>query len=171
LGGRRDGFDEAREPASRNRRPLRVGAISCAAGDRFARRQRRFAMANDSLAGRKLVQVALTCRDLDRARTFYRDMLGLPLLFEAGHMLFFDMGGQRLMVGLSEKPEQPIGGTYIYFDAPDLPALILALKAKGVEMIGDVETLQRTDTHDLKLQFFKDPDDNEIGLMGMVAKA
>ena len=42
-------------------------------------------MANDSLAGRKLVQVALTCRDLDRARTFYRDTLGLPLLFEAGH--------------------------------------------------------------------------------------
>jgi hypothetical protein len=28
--------------------------------------------------------------------------------------------------------------------------------------------LQRTPTHELKLQFFKDPDGNEIGLMGMV---
>jgi len=124
-----------------------------------------------NLAGRKLVQVALTVKDLDRARMFYRDTLGLPLMFEAGHMLFFDIGGQRLMVGLSEKPDQPIGGTYIYFDAPDLPALVPALKAKGVEMTGNTETLQRTDTHELKLQFFKDPDGNQIGLMGMVAKA
>lgn len=121
-----------------------------------------------TLAGRKLVQVALTCRDLDRARVFYRDTLGLPLMFEAGSMLFFDAGGQRLVVGLAEKPDRPIGGTYIYFDAPDIAALVSALKAKGVEMIGNIETLQRTGTHELKLQFFRDPDGNEIGLMGMV---
>lgn len=127
---------------------------------------------NMGLAGRKLVQVALTCRDLDRTRSFYRDILGLPLLFEAGHMLFFDIGGQRLMVGLSEKPDLPAtGGTYIYFDAPDLPQLVPALKARGVEFIGNTETLQRTETHELKLQFFRDPDGNEIGLMGMVPKA
>ena len=98
------------------------------------------------------------------------DTLGLPLLFEAGHMLFFDMGGQRLMVGLSEKPEQPIGGTYIYFDAPDVGALASKLRAKGVELIGAIETLQQTPTHDLKLQFFRDPDGNKPGLMGMVPK-
>jgi predicted enzyme related to lactoylglutathione lyase len=124
-----------------------------------------------NLVGRKLVQVALTVRDLDRARTFYRDTLGLTLMFEAGTMLFFDIGGQRLMVGLAEKPDQPIGGTYIYFDAPDLPELVSSLKAKGVEMTGNTETLQRTDTHELKLQFFKDPDGNQIGLMGMITKA
>ncbi|HEX3810967.1 MAG TPA: VOC family protein [Rhizomicrobium sp.] len=129
-------------------------------------------MAQEStLAGRKLVQVALTTSDLDRARTFYRDTLGLPLLFEAGNMLFFDAGGTRLTVGLNEKPDAPIGGTYIYFDAPDVEALAAALKAKGVELIGSIEVLQRTATHELKLQFFKDPDGNEIGLMGMVAVA
>ena len=130
-------------------------------------------MANElNLAGRKLMQVALTVRDLDRARTFYRDTLGLNLMFEAGTMLFFDIGGQRLMVGLAEKPDQLVGGsTYIYFDAPDLPDLVAALKSKGVEMIGNTETLQRSETHELKLQFFKDPDGNQIGLMGMVPKA
>jgi predicted enzyme related to lactoylglutathione lyase len=123
-----------------------------------------------NLAGRKLVQVALTVRDLDRARAFYRDTLGLTLMFEAGTMLFFDIGGQRLMVGLAEKPDQAVGGsTYIYFDAPDLPELMAALKARGVEMIGNTETLQRTETHELKLQFFRDPDGNQLGLMGMVA--
>ena len=123
------------------------------------------------LKSHKLMQVALTVRDLDRARTFYRDTLGLTLMFEAGTMLFFDIGGLRLMVGLAEKPDQPVGGsTYIYFDAPDLPELVAALKAKDVEMIGNTETLQRTDSHELKLQFFKDPDGNQIGLMGMVPK-
>src|ERR1700761_8976328 len=125
-----------------------------------------------NLSGRKLVQVALTVRDLDKARVFYRDTLGLTLLFEAGPMLFFDIGGQRLMVGRAENADKPIaGGTHIYFDAPDLPALVMALKSKGVAMVGNTETLQRTDTHELKLQFFKDPDGNEIGLMGMVPKA
>ena len=124
-----------------------------------------------SLGGRKLVQVALTCRDLDRARSFYRDTLGLPLLFEAGNMLFFQLEGLRLMVGLSEKPDQPGGGSYIYFDAPDVETLAPALKARGVELIGNTETLQRTASHDLKLQFFRDPDGNEIGLMGLVPKA
>jgi catechol 2,3-dioxygenase-like lactoylglutathione lyase family enzyme len=121
-----------------------------------------------SLAGRKLVQVGLTCRDLDTARSFYRDKLGLPLMFEAGSMLFFQMEGLRLMVGLSEKPDRPIGGTYIYFDAPDVEALAATLKSRGVELIGNTETLQRTESHELKLQFLRDPDGNEIGLMGLV---
>jgi catechol 2,3-dioxygenase-like lactoylglutathione lyase family enzyme len=123
-----------------------------------------------SLAGRTVVQVALTCRNLDRARAFYRDTLGLPLMFEAGNILFFQLEGLRLMVGLSEKPDQPVGGTYIYFDAPDVEALAAALETRGVELIGSIETLQRTASHDLKLQFFRDPDGNEIGLMGMVPK-
>ncbi len=121
-----------------------------------------------NLAGRKLVQVALTCRDLERARNFYRDTLGLPLMFEAGNMLFFDVAGQRLMVGLSETPDRPIGGSHLYFDAPDLLALAEALKARGVKFTGNVETLQRTATHELKLQFFADPDGNALALMGMV---
>jgi catechol 2,3-dioxygenase-like lactoylglutathione lyase family enzyme len=123
-----------------------------------------------NLAGRKLVQVALTCRDLDRARTFYRDTLGLPLLFEAGNMLFFQLEGLRLMVGLSEKPDRPIGGTYIYFDAPDMAALGEALEARGVKFVGPPVAVQQTQTHELQLREFLDPDGNALALMGMVPK-
>jgi hypothetical protein len=38
-------------------------------------------------AGRPLVQVALTVRDLDRARAFYRDVLGRSLMFEVSGMM------------------------------------------------------------------------------------
>jgi predicted enzyme related to lactoylglutathione lyase len=122
------------------------------------------------LKGRKLVQVALTCRDLDRARSFYRDTLGLPLMFEAGTMLFFDAGGQRLMIGREEKPGGVIGGSLIYFDAPDIDALGPALEAKGVKFVGPATVVQSTQTHELKLREFFDPDGNALALMGMVAK-
>jgi catechol 2,3-dioxygenase-like lactoylglutathione lyase family enzyme len=121
-----------------------------------------------TLAGRKLVQVALTCRDLDRARTFYRDTLGLPLMFEAGNMLFFQVEGQRLMIGKEEQPGSVIGGGVIYFDAPDIDALGSALEARGVRFERPAETVQRTATHELKLRAFHDPDGNAIALMGMV---
>ena len=123
-----------------------------------------------SLAGRKLQQVALTCRDLDRARSFYRDTLGLPLLFEAGNMLFFQLEGLRLMVGLAHKPDQPIGGSVIYFDAPDIEELGAALEARGIGFLGPAVTVQQTGTHELKLREFYDPDGNALALMGMVPK-
>ena len=97
-----------------------------------------------TLAGRKLVQVAFTCRDLDRARSFYQGTLGLPLMFEAGNMLFFQLEGVRLMVGQEEKPGGAIGGGVIYFDAPDIEALGAALEARGVVFARPAETVQRT---------------------------
>jgi catechol 2,3-dioxygenase-like lactoylglutathione lyase family enzyme len=124
-----------------------------------------------SLSGRKLVQVGLTCRDLDRARAFYRDTLGLPLLFEGGNMLFFQLEGLRLMVGLAHKPDQPIGGSLVYFDAPDMAALGAALEARGVRFLGPAVTVQETETHELQLREFFDPDGNALALMGMVPKA
>jgi len=121
-----------------------------------------------SLGGRKLVQVAFTCRDLDRARAFYRDTLGLPLMFEAGNMLFFQLDGLRLMVGREEKPGGPIGGGVIYFDAPDIDALGAVLEARGVTFTGPAEIVQRTATHELKLRACRDPDGNAVALMGIV---
>jgi catechol 2,3-dioxygenase-like lactoylglutathione lyase family enzyme len=120
-----------------------------------------------SLRNRKLVQVALTSRDLDRSRSFYRDTLGLTLLFEVGGMLFFDLGGIRLLIGTENSLGQP-GGSVLYFDAPDIDTLAPALEQKGVTFIGPVQILQRTESHELKLRIFRDPDGNPLALMGMV---
>src|SRR4051794_11043722 len=100
-----------------------------------------------TLGDRKLVQVGLTCRDLDRARAFYRDVLGLPLLFEAGNMLFFQLEGLRLMIGKEQQPGSSIGGSLIYFDAPDIDLLGPALEAKGIDFTGPATVVQRTETH------------------------
>ena len=122
-----------------------------------------------TLAGRKLVQAALTITDMPRAIAFYRDVLGFPLLFETNGMAFFQAGELRLMVG-SNSPDPPARGTVLYFDAPDIDVLAPALEAKGVVFIGPIEVLQRTETHELKLRIFRDPDGNPLALMGMVAR-
>jgi len=125
-------------------------------------------MPDDTLAGRSLMQVALTCRDLERAKTFYRDTLGLPLLFEVSGMLFFQLDGTRLMIGKEQKPGSPIGGSLIYFNAPDIDTLGPALEKKGIKFVGPAGVVQRTATHELKLREFFDPDGNALALMGMV---
>ena len=52
-------------------------------------------------------QIHITVRDIDRAVAFYRDTLGLPLLFQVPgrDMAFFDCGGVRLYLGRAESDE------------------------------------------------------------------
>lgn len=127
------------------------------------------ATSGQSLADRKLVQVALTTRDLERSKRFYRDTLGLHLLFEAGGMLFFDVAGTRLLIGTENTAGEP-GGSILYFDAPDIDELGPALESKGVAFLGPAQVVQRTQTHDLKIRAFRDPDGNVLQLMGTVAR-
>lgn len=126
-----------------------------------------------NLAGRSLVQVALPCSDLGRSVAWYRDVLGLPLLFETNGMAFFQAGNLRLMLGEQRGTEEDAdfqpGGAALYFDAPDLPSLSFALETTGVEFVGPAEVLQRTDKGELQLRFFRDPDGNLLALMGVVA--
>src|SRR5215475_27259 len=97
-----------------------------------------------SLKYRPFAQVGLTTRDLARAKSFYAETLGLPFLFEAANMLFFQLaGGVRLMVGLGDETK-PIGGSLLYFDAPDIDAAGPALEAKGVKFLGPAVVVQRT---------------------------
>ena len=118
-----------------------------------------------SLAGRKVVQAAVTVTDLPRAVGFYRDVLGLPFLFETNGMAFFQAGETRLLVGLNPHGT-PSDGSVLYFDAPDIDPLRAALEGLGIVFNGPTQVLQRTASHELKLASFRDPDGNALALMG-----
>jgi methylmalonyl-CoA/ethylmalonyl-CoA epimerase len=58
-----------------------------------------------SLSLSRIEQVAIPVRDLARATAFYRDRLGMKLLFEVPSQLaFFDCDGIRLALSTSSDP-------------------------------------------------------------------
>lgn len=84
-------------------------------------------------------------------------------------MLFFELPGLRLMIGTENSAGEP-GGSILYFDAPGIDTLAPALEARGVQFLAPAQIVQRTETHDLKLRAFRDPDGNTLQLMGMVRR-
>jgi predicted enzyme related to lactoylglutathione lyase len=109
-----------------------------------------------------LAQLALTVTDLDAARAFYRDALGLPHLFDAGTMAFFDCGGVRLLVGTGEA--KPGGGTLAYFRVANVEAAVASLKRRGAEIVQEAHLVAPMKSYDLWLAFVKDPSGNVLGL-------
>ena len=109
-------------------------------------------------------QIALTVRDVERATAFYRGTLGMKFLFSAGHLAFFQCGTVRLMLGTSEQPAAN-SGTILYFKIPDIEAAYSALSAAGISFLQKPHLVARMPDHDLWMAFFKDLDDNTLGLM------
>src|SRR5215475_5241033 len=80
----------------------------------------------------RIHQISLRTQDTASAVAFYRDALGLKLLFEAPPQLaFFDCGGVRLMLSPAE-PEFDHQGSVIYFAVKDIKATHAALTEGGV---------------------------------------
>jgi len=115
-----------------------------------------------------IAQIALTVQDLSRALAFYRDVLGMQFLFEAGNMAFFQCGSVRLMIGASDKPAG--SGGIVYFRVPDIQAAAGLLTAQGVALVQEPHLVARMKSHDLWLAFLNDPDGNTLGLMSEVAR-
>jgi len=116
------------------------------------------------LSQSRIGQIAIVCRDIDRATAFYRDTLGLRFLFSAPPRLaFFDCGGVRLMISTSEG--EPVGTSVLYFVVSDIEAQRIALAAKGVRFVGEPHMIARMPDHELWLAEFRDSEDNVMALM------
>lgn len=114
-------------------------------------------------------QISMNARDLGRAVAFYRDQLGLPLLFEVPpKMAFFDCGGVRLMLSLPESAEYDHPGSVLYFTVPDIQAAYADLSARGVTFAGAPHLIARMPDHELWMAFFRDPEGNTLALMSEV---
>ena len=109
-------------------------------------------------------QIALTVTDIDRSVAFYRDALGMKLLFQVSGMGFFDCDGIRLMISGSEKPEEH-HGSVVYFKVPDIQRAFETLRGRGVPFEGEPHLVARMPSHDLWMAFFRDPDRNLLALM------
>jgi len=115
-------------------------------------------------------QIAITVRDLRQATTFYRDTLGIKLLFEVPNMAFFDCGGIRLMMSQAEKPECDHPASILYFRVPEIQTAHQTLRARGVRFEDKPHLVARMPDHELWMTFFRDMDNNLFALMSEVRK-
>ena len=112
----------------------------------------------------RIGQIAVTVGNLERAVTFYRDTLGMALLFQVPNMAFFDCGGIRLMLSLAEKQGE-IFSSVIYYRVDQIQQAYEVLSSRGVEFEAKPHLIAKMPDHDLWMAFFRDPDRNLLALM------
>jgi predicted enzyme related to lactoylglutathione lyase len=113
----------------------------------------------------RLHQIAQRIHDLDRAVAFYRDALGLPLLFTAPPSLaFFDCGGVRLMLS-PPSPGHDHPASVLYFAVDDIHAMHGALAARGVAFTSPPAKIATLADREVWLAGFTDTEGNSLALM------
>lgn len=108
--------------------------------------------------------------DVQRALEFYRDVLGVPFLFQVPRMAFFDLAGVRLMLSEPEGAEHDHPGSVLYFLVPDIGAAHGELEGRGVSFEGPPHLIAKMPDHDLWMAFFRDSEGNLLALMSEVRK-
>jgi len=118
----------------------------------------------------KIGQIAITVRDLARAKDFYQSTLGMKFLFDAGAMCFFQCGEIRFALGASEQ-HTPTTGTILYFKVADIHRTHALLKGQDVAFVQPPHLVARMPDHELWLAFLLDPDGNTLALMSEIPVA
>jgi methylmalonyl-CoA/ethylmalonyl-CoA epimerase len=115
----------------------------------------------------KLVQVALRAENLDRVAAFYERLLGSPptARFDPPGLLFFDVGGVRLMFGREAEP------SLVYLGVDDVETTIAGLRGHA-EVISEPHVIfSHTDDSlgpagmDEWQAFLRDPEGNSVGIV------
>ncbi len=111
----------------------------------------------------------LTIVDVERAKEFYRDRLGLRLIGEEPpYALVFDANGIMLRLGMG-KERTPAAGTVLGWQVPDASAAVRELAEAGIrferyEFLKQDEQGIWSSPTGAKVAWFKDPDGNVLSI-------
>ena len=117
------------------------------------------------MSATRLAQVAVTVRDLERAKAFYGDILGLAHLFDAPPGLaFFQCGDTRLMLSQPEGPETA-GNSILYYGVDDVAAVHKAMRDRGIAFEEAPRRIAEVDGKPVHLAICRDSEGNLLGLI------
>jgi methylmalonyl-CoA/ethylmalonyl-CoA epimerase len=118
-----------------------------------------------ALSPSHLSQIGIPVRDLEAAKRFYGESLGLAHLFDAPPGLsFYQCGQTRLMLSQSEGSDTD-AGVILYYDVPDARAAQAELAAAGCTFHGETRCIARVGDKDVWLAITNDGQGNHVGLM------
>jgi len=105
------------------------------------------------------------CTDLARAKAFYGDTLGLPLIADHGNGFVFGTGETRLNIYRSDFAGTNRADAVVWAVGDDIEAIAVALRAKGVTLDEHPDGFDKVveGVHvrgKLSVIWFRDPDGN-----------
>jgi methylmalonyl-CoA/ethylmalonyl-CoA epimerase len=113
----------------------------------------------------RIEQVAIPVRDLARATAFYRELLGMKLLFEVPPQLaFFDCDGVRLALSIASDPMYEPPGSIVYYRVADIDIAHAELERRGVEFLRGPHLVARLDAIEVWMAFFEDTEGNTLAI-------
>ena len=116
----------------------------------------------------KIGQVAVPVKDLERAVTFYKEQLGLQLLFQTDNMAFYDCNGLRLLLSLPEKEDFARASSVLYFHVEHIQATYKDFMAKGIVFTDEPHLIAKMGQTETWMVFFEDTEGNTHALMSEV---
>ena len=115
-------------------------------------------------------QISRSVADIEAAKRWYQDVLGLDHPYSFGDLAFLDCGGTRLM--LSQAEDKLDNESIIYLRVPDIAAAHQRLTDNGVEFINAPHMIHKHgDGADEWMAFFNDPDGRPLAIMSVVGSA
>ncbi|MED1865031.1 VOC family protein [Fictibacillus nanhaiensis] len=117
----------------------------------------------------KVGQVAVPVLDITRSIHFYKDVLGLQLLFNTDNMAFLNCNGLRILLSLPEKDEYTKASSIIYFQVENITEAYEELKDRGVAFIDSPHIIAKMEGTETWMVFYKDSEGNTHALMSEVA--
>jgi methylmalonyl-CoA/ethylmalonyl-CoA epimerase len=112
-----------------------------------------------------IAQIAVNVRDLERATAFYRDVVGLPFLFAATDMAFFDCGGVRLMLARPSEARFDHPASVLYYTVADVDKTWQACVARGAAVEREPQCVHSGEQADMWMGFLRDTEDNVLALV------
>ncbi|SFB02146.1 MULTISPECIES: VOC family protein [unclassified Bacillus (in: firmicutes)] len=113
-------------------------------------------------------QIGVPVKNLEKAIHFYKEKLGLSLLFNTDRMAFFECNGLRLLLSLPEKEEFAHSSSVIYFQVEDIKKAYDDLLDKDVTFIDEPHVVAKMGQTETWMTFFKDSEDNTHALLSEV---
>ena len=119
-------------------------------------------------------QIAIPVADVDSAKGFYKDVLGMTHLFDAPPALsFFDCGGVRLM--LSGPAAQGKDGdrqhAVLFYDVSDIKKSYAAIRAAGAPSLAEPHIIARMNGREVWIAELGDGHGNAVSLISEVAES
>ncbi|HKP57334.1 MAG TPA: VOC family protein [Polyangiales bacterium] len=121
------------------------------------------------MLGNRKVMAFVATTDAARAKTFYRDVLGLRLIADEEYAVVFDAHGTMLRIQKAREVA-PAPYTALGWEVPDIASTVAQLREKRVQferygfMEQDEAGIWTTPDGGGKVAWFKDPDGNLLSL-------